>query len=348
MREKRDETIILRLSKTEKNRIYEKMLSMGIRSLSAYIRKMALDGYCLNLDLPQLRRMAYLLQNCSNNLNQYAKRANECGKVYAADMEDLRQRLDELIDIGKQILSKLAAMERIGEEYVLPGANELASNGVHHGTFRHEQGDATLSSEQGWQMDASYQLKYGRWSVYVSPFVNWFSNYIFLRPTGEWSVLPHTGQIYRYTQTEALFAGAEASVELTVLPTLNYRISGEYVYTYNCDERIPLSFSPPATLRNTLTWQRKRYMLYAEWQSITKQNRVDRNEDRTPGANLFHIAGSLDLPVAGTEVEITLTVRNLFNTRYYNHLSFYRKVEIPEPGRNFQLLIKVPFKKLFK
>ena len=73
MKEKRDETIILRLSKTEKNRIYEKMLSMGIRSLSAYIRKMALDGYCLNLDLPQLRRMAYLLQMCSNNLNQYAK-----------------------------------------------------------------------------------------------------------------------------------------------------------------------------------------------------------------------------------------------------------------------------------
>ena len=51
MKEKRDETIILRLSKTEKNRIYEKMLSMGIRSLSAYIRKMALDGYCLHLDL---------------------------------------------------------------------------------------------------------------------------------------------------------------------------------------------------------------------------------------------------------------------------------------------------------
>jgi len=110
VREKRDETIILRLSKTEKNRIYEKMLSMGIRSLSAYIRKMALDGYCLNLDLPQLRRMSYLLQNCSNNLNQVAKRANECGKVYAADMEDLRQRLDELIEIGRQILSRLAEL----------------------------------------------------------------------------------------------------------------------------------------------------------------------------------------------------------------------------------------------
>ena len=110
MKEKRDETIILRLSKTEKNRIYEKMLSMGIRSLSAYIRKMALDGYCLTLALPQLRRMAYLLQMCSNNLNQYAKRANECGKIYSADLADLRTRLDELIDIGKQILSKLAEL----------------------------------------------------------------------------------------------------------------------------------------------------------------------------------------------------------------------------------------------
>ena len=86
------------------------MLSMGIHSLSAYIRKMALDGYCLNLDLPQLRRMAYLLQNCSNNLNQVAKRVNESGKIYSADLADLRTRLDELIDIGKQILSKLAEL----------------------------------------------------------------------------------------------------------------------------------------------------------------------------------------------------------------------------------------------
>ena len=64
MREKRDEILILRITKSEKSRIYEKMLGMGIRSLSAYIRKMALDGYCLHLDLQELRRMAYLLQMC--------------------------------------------------------------------------------------------------------------------------------------------------------------------------------------------------------------------------------------------------------------------------------------------
>ena len=92
MREKRDEIIILRTTKAEKSHIYEK------------------DGYCLHLDLKELQRMAYLLQMCSNNLNQYAKAANENGRVYAVDMEDLRQRLDELIDIGRQILSRLAEL----------------------------------------------------------------------------------------------------------------------------------------------------------------------------------------------------------------------------------------------
>ena len=110
MREKRDETIILRLSKTEKNRIYEKMLSMGIRSLSAYIRKMALDGYCLHLDLKDLQRMAYLLQMCSNNLNQYAKRANESGSIYAEDIRDLQKRLDELWEMQKLILKRLSGI----------------------------------------------------------------------------------------------------------------------------------------------------------------------------------------------------------------------------------------------
>ena len=105
---KKDEELKIRISLEDKERIRAKMEEAGILNMSAYVRKMALDGYCLNLDLPQLRRMAYLLQMCSNNLNQYAKAANENGRVYAADMEDLRQRLDELIEIGRQILSRLA------------------------------------------------------------------------------------------------------------------------------------------------------------------------------------------------------------------------------------------------
>ena len=110
MNDRRDQQLHFRVSKPELERIRNKMESSGILSIGSYLRKMALDGYCLHLDLKELRRMAYLLQMCSNNLNQYAKRANECDKVYAADMDDLRQRLDELIDIGRQILSRLAEL----------------------------------------------------------------------------------------------------------------------------------------------------------------------------------------------------------------------------------------------
>ena len=86
------------------------MEQVGTENLSAYLRKIAIDGYILKLDLPELREMISLLRRSSNNLNQIARRLNETGRFYAADMEDLRARLDELISIGKQILSRLAEL----------------------------------------------------------------------------------------------------------------------------------------------------------------------------------------------------------------------------------------------
>ena len=231
----------------------------------------------------------------------------------------------------------------IGRSFRLPGANELAANGVHHGTFRHEQGDASLDSERGWQVDASYTYERGGIYLSLTPFGSWFGNYIYLQPTGEWSVLPHAGQIYRYSGAQAVFAGAELEFGIDFLRRWNYQVSGEYVYSRNLDEHIPLPFSPPASVRNVLTWERERVHLYAELHSITAQNRESRNEEPTPGTHLWNMGATATVPVAGTEVEITLSAQNLLNTKYFNHLSFYRKVEIPEPGRNFQLFIKVPF-----
>lgn len=110
MSDRRDQQLHFRVSKPELERIRNKMEASGILSIGSYLRKMALDGYCLHLNLPQLRRMAYLLQMCSNNLNQYAKVANENGQIYTADLEDLRARLDELISVSKQILAKLTEL----------------------------------------------------------------------------------------------------------------------------------------------------------------------------------------------------------------------------------------------
>ena len=87
---KKEEELKVRISPEDKARIRSKMEEAGILNMSAYVRKMALDGICVKLDLADVRQLIVLLQRCSTNLNQYAKRANETGSVYAADIEDLR------------------------------------------------------------------------------------------------------------------------------------------------------------------------------------------------------------------------------------------------------------------
>lgn len=77
--EKLNDTIILRVSKADRERIRAKMDELGVMNMSAYIRKMALDGYCVKLDLQDLKELIRLLRICSNNLNQYAKRRMRLG-----------------------------------------------------------------------------------------------------------------------------------------------------------------------------------------------------------------------------------------------------------------------------
>ena len=96
------------ISEQEADLIKERMAELGITNLSAYLRKRAVDGYIIHLDMSDIQAMIRLLRICSNNLNQYARRANETGSVYAADVEDLRARLDNLWDGMDKLLRGFA------------------------------------------------------------------------------------------------------------------------------------------------------------------------------------------------------------------------------------------------
>lgn len=108
---RRDKEVHFVMSEEELRRMRLKMEELGIRSQSAYLRKMALDGYSIKLDLQDVKEMVSLLRRCSNNLNQYAKRANETGNIYKEDIRDLQVRLDEIWDIGKEILLRLSSIQ---------------------------------------------------------------------------------------------------------------------------------------------------------------------------------------------------------------------------------------------
>ena len=110
-KELRSEQCHLFLTDQEKTAIMDRMKQTGITNLSAYIRKMAIDGYVMTLDVPELKEMISLLRYSSNNLNQIAKRANETGRVYAEDLAEIRRNQDKLWDGMNAILQKLGQME---------------------------------------------------------------------------------------------------------------------------------------------------------------------------------------------------------------------------------------------
>jgi len=91
--------------------IRQRMADAGVTSLGAYIRKMCIDGYHINLDLSDVRELVSLLRRCSNNLNQMVRRANETRSVYAADVEDLRRQYDTLWEAANGILTGLAKIK---------------------------------------------------------------------------------------------------------------------------------------------------------------------------------------------------------------------------------------------
>ena len=75
-----------RVTPEERELIEQKMAQIGTNNMAAYLRKMAIDGYVVNLELPELKEMVSLLRRSSNNLNQLAKRMNETGRIYEADI----------------------------------------------------------------------------------------------------------------------------------------------------------------------------------------------------------------------------------------------------------------------
>lgn len=107
----REVQLKFRVTPEERELIEKKMEQVGTTNMAAYLRKMALDGYVVNLDLPELREMVSLLRRSSNNLNQLTRRVHETSRFYDADLEDLRQGYERLWDAAQKLLTSLAAIQ---------------------------------------------------------------------------------------------------------------------------------------------------------------------------------------------------------------------------------------------
>ena len=238
----------------------------------------------------------------------------------------------------------------IGTSFRMPTAVELASNGVHHGTFRHELGNPDLQSERGYQLDYALTYRKEKISSTLTPFVAYYDQYIYLAPTASFSRLPAGSQLtWEFRQADATFWGGEWVTTYQPWTALNMQASLEYVSSYNLDFQLPLPLTPPFSALGEITYQLvtqrgwlQSIELHGDLRWVADQNRVDRNERATPGYSLLGGGVSSQWRVGNAVGSLMVQVNNLLNTRYLHHLSRYRLLNLPEPGRNVVVTLSVP------
>ena len=111
MENKRNKGIYIKLTQQELELIDKGMKQMNVTNRSAFIRKMAINGYIINLDIPELKEIQRLLSITSNNVNQIARRVNQGSTPYGADLADLTAKLEEVRLQFGEVLQGLARIQ---------------------------------------------------------------------------------------------------------------------------------------------------------------------------------------------------------------------------------------------
>jgi iron complex outermembrane receptor protein len=242
----------------------------------------------------------------------------------------------------------------IGKSFRVPYPAETVSNGIHHGTFRHEVGTPDLDSEHGYQLDFSLEYNRQKFSGSFSTYFNFLQDYIYLGPTfpARFSPLPEAGQIFQYRQDDAIYTGFELQWEWEFLPGFTLREAADFVQSYNLNTRLALPFTPQPALKHYLRYTLKNRgflkNLYLEagheyYFAAEGRYRIDRSERATPAYQLWSAGTGLKIDFYGQPLQLNVQVQNLMNTFYLNHLSRYRLINVPEQGRNIVIGLKVPF-----
>lgn len=100
-----------RVTPEERVLIDKRMKQAGTMNMAAYLRKMAIDGYLVKLELPELRDMISQLRRTSNNFNQIARRVNSTSRIYEDDIREMKVMLDRIWETTNRVLEKLAAID---------------------------------------------------------------------------------------------------------------------------------------------------------------------------------------------------------------------------------------------
>lgn len=229
-----------------------------------------------------------------------------------------------------------------------PDLAELYSFGQHPGTNRFEIGNANFEREQSFQLDFNYTLALNRFRLDWSVFGSRVDNYIFFADTGE--TRPDSGlQIWEYQQVEAQLYGSELNLQYVALEDRNLRfnLGAALVRGNNKDFDEPLTFIPPDNMNFDVNYsfgKLQNTSVFSRVRGVAKQDRPGFNEEETAGYTLLDIGLTRRFNIGNTrQLEASVSLQNLLNETYVDHLSILRAFNIPSPGRNLMLNLRYNF-----
>lgn len=234
-----------------------------------------------------------------------------------------------------------------GKSFRIPIPKELGANGVNYHIFRYEQGNADLDPEESYQLDAAIHWNNGALELQLEPYLNFFPNYIYLSPTASYV---EGLQLYHYTQARVLRYGCEAQATWHIDRHWTATAQGEYLYARQQSgekKGYTLPFSTPWSADATLQYQFRWHgdaSLALNAHVVGAQHDIVPPEKPTDGYFTLNATASKRFHL-GNDVQMhaSLNANNLLNRRYYDHTSFYRLIDVPEPGRNIALMLEVEF-----
>ena len=99
-----------RVTEREKQLIEDRMQEIGTTNREAYLRKIAIDGMLVKLEVPELKEIVSLMRRTSNNVNQIARRLNENGRIYEVDITDIQNQQEQLWDMLNSLITKISGI----------------------------------------------------------------------------------------------------------------------------------------------------------------------------------------------------------------------------------------------
>ena len=226
-----------------------------------------------------------------------------------------------------------------------PGIEELFSDGPHLAAYSYEIGNAELGSEDGFGTEAFLRYAAKRVKLNLTLFRNQIYSYLIPTNTGgkEWgSGAAGWLWIYQYQGQDAILDGAEFSVDTEIVPRLQAQVRMSYVRGTLATSGSPLERIPPLNGKVALRYVTQPLNVHFTARFSDGQHRLGEFEEATDGYIVYDAGFQLVFPVWQLQHQMVVTVENIFDTEYRQHLSRIKLV-MPEPGRNVKLLYRLNF-----